>query len=173
MKKAEEGQDLDSSWSPGRLTVLVLRLSSGYYRGNFQVELKTDSDKPLIEVRLFICDGWTYHSKHSMQGYTQYFISSMWVIKCFIPFFSVLYLTFPVQMKRCLQMKYLQRIALGKHNTASDALMGTRLLSGSPQPSDRSRFPREGSQEASTQALYNRRNYVFIWAPGFIFIKYI
>lgn len=37
--------------------MLVLKLSSGYYRGNVQVELEIDSDKQLIVGSLFIHDG--------------------------------------------------------------------------------------------------------------------
>lgn len=44
----------------------------------------------------------------SMQGYTPYFINSVWVIKYSVPSVSVLYLTFPVQLRRCLQMKCLR-----------------------------------------------------------------
>lgn len=83
-------------------------------------------------------------------------------MKCSIPFFSVLYLTFPAQMKWCSQMNHPQKTALGKYKSAPNALMGPRLLSGSPQTQDRSLVPREVSQEAPFQVLYICCNCIFI-----------
>lgn len=152
-----------------KLTFLVPRLSTGYYRDSLQAKLMAGSDKLLIVVRLFIHGGWTQHTEQSMQGYTQYFVSSAWVIKYPILFFSVLHLTFPIQLERCLQMNHLQRTALGKHSAAAGTSMSPRLLSGSPQTRERSLFPKKVSQETSSQASYICHHCVFIRATGIIF----
>lgn len=108
-----------------------------------------------------------------MQGYTQYFVSSAWIIKYPVPFFSVLHLTFPIQLEQCLQMNYLQRTSLGKHSAAPGTLMSPRLLSGSPRTGERSCFPKRSHRRHLPRLhIFAIIVYSFEHQDSF-FIKYI